>query len=86
MFLLNTFFTQTDHHKQEDPPTLTLLSKDFHPMQVMSTGCLVNENELNFIVTDNLKNLHIFQYNPYSKRPYEKKSVREGALFNSASR
>ncbi|KAJ3220748.1 Cleavage and polyadenylation specificity factor subunit 1 [Clydaea vesicula] len=50
----------------EIPPKVTLIGKDYYPLSVYSLNCIVNENEMSFVVADGEKNLQVIQYNPYN--------------------
>ena len=51
---------------QEDPPKLELLGKDLYPVHVVGSEFLVGDNSLGMLISDDICNLHVMSYEPYS--------------------
>ncbi|RKO95001.1 hypothetical protein CAUPRSCDRAFT_13207, partial [Caulochytrium protostelioides] len=49
---------------QEYPPKLTLVSRDYHSLPVLSAEFLVREGQLGLLAFDADRNLHVLRYAP----------------------
>jgi cleavage and polyadenylation specificity factor subunit 1 len=49
---------------QLEPTKIILLGKDYHPCQVMSSEILIQNNIMNFLISDELGNDIVLSYNP----------------------
>lgn len=55
---------------QEEYRTLSLVSRDYHPMSVYSIEYVVDPPNLGFLVSDNEENLVTFMYHPESRESF----------------
>lgn len=52
---------------QAEPPKITLIGKDFTPMDVVTSNAIVGvDADLSFVVADTDQSLFLVQYNPYN--------------------
>ncbi|KAK9727894.1 mRNA cleavage and polyadenylation factor subunit [Basidiobolus ranarum] len=71
---------------QEEPAKLVLLGKDYHPLDIQCTNFLIDDKTLNFVVSDNDKNVHLFSYSPYNVQSFSgQKLIRRGDFHCGAS-
>ncbi|CAG8532395.1 3944_t:CDS:10 [Paraglomus brasilianum] len=64
---------------QEEPAKLALLGKDYHKLSVIAANYILDDRVLYFVVADNDKNIHLFQYAPYNLQSFAgQKLVRRG--------
>ncbi|CAG8474587.1 7722_t:CDS:10 [Paraglomus occultum] len=64
---------------QEEPAKLALLGKDYHKLSVIAANFILDDRVLYFVIADNDKNIHLFQYAPYNLQSFAgQKLVRRG--------
>lgn len=56
--------------KQEEYRTLSLVSRDYHPMNVLNIEYVVDSTNLGFMASDMEENFVIFMYQPESRDSY----------------
>ncbi|KAL3859426.1 hypothetical protein ACJMK2_009649 [Sinanodonta woodiana] len=75
----------TLYRYQSDLKVLSLVSRDVKPLEVYTCDFIVDNSQLNFIVTDRLKNILVYSYQPEMRESHGGQKLLRKADFNVGS-